>query len=76
MLTDRTAVDTSHVPAYGTSRIPGRQPPIRSRATSWHGGLAGGRWEKIEPLIRKELVAAGVDVTVYDFASPLPNLGE
>lgn len=29
-------------------------------------GLAGGSWEKIEPLIEKCLVEAGVDVTVYD----------
>lgn len=29
-------------------------------------GLAGGKWEKIEPLIEKTLVAAGIVVTVYD----------
>jgi O-acetyl-ADP-ribose deacetylase (regulator of RNase III) len=29
-------------------------------------GLAGGRWELIEPLIATRLVAAGVPVTVYD----------
>lgn len=30
-------------------------------------GLAGGKWEEIEPIIEEELVAKGVDVTVYDF---------
>jgi len=30
-------------------------------------GLAGGRWERIEPLIDATLVAADVPVTVYDF---------
>jgi O-acetyl-ADP-ribose deacetylase (regulator of RNase III) len=30
-------------------------------------GLAGGKWEKIEPLIKRTLVAADVEVTVYDF---------
>ena len=29
-------------------------------------GLAGGRWERVEPLIRHALVALGVRVTVYD----------
>jgi len=29
-------------------------------------GIAGGRWEMIEALIQKQLVAAGVDVTIYD----------
>jgi hypothetical protein len=29
-------------------------------------GLAGGRWECVEPLIEARLVAAGVPVTVYD----------
>jgi O-acetyl-ADP-ribose deacetylase (regulator of RNase III) len=29
-------------------------------------GLAGGRWEEIEPIIRDELCAQGVPVTVYD----------
>ena len=31
-------------------------------------GLAGGRWEEIEPIILDELVSQGVEVTVYDFA--------
>jgi O-acetyl-ADP-ribose deacetylase (regulator of RNase III) len=31
-------------------------------------GLAGGRWELIEPLIEAELTAHGVKVTVYDYA--------
>jgi O-acetyl-ADP-ribose deacetylase (regulator of RNase III) len=30
-------------------------------------GLAGGRWDRIEPLIDTELCQRGVAVTVYDF---------
>ena len=30
-------------------------------------GLAGGRWEEIEPIINDELIELGVDVTVYQF---------
>jgi len=30
-------------------------------------GLAGGKWERIEPLIRDSLCARGVHVWVYDF---------
>lgn len=30
-------------------------------------GLAGGKWEKIQPIIDHELVALGVDTTGYDF---------
>jgi O-acetyl-ADP-ribose deacetylase (regulator of RNase III) len=30
-------------------------------------GLAGGRWERVEPIIAEELTSQGVDVTVYDF---------
>ena len=30
-------------------------------------GLAGGRWDKIEPILDHELTANGVDTTVYDF---------
>jgi O-acetyl-ADP-ribose deacetylase (regulator of RNase III) len=30
-------------------------------------GLAGGKWEQIEPLIERNLSARGVAVTVYDF---------
>lgn len=30
-------------------------------------GLAGGKWERIEPIILEELVAKGVEATVYDF---------
>ncbi|KJS56931.1 macro domain-containing protein [Streptomyces rubellomurinus] len=29
-------------------------------------GLAGGRWERVEPLVTARLVARGVPVTVYD----------
>jgi O-acetyl-ADP-ribose deacetylase (regulator of RNase III) len=32
-------------------------------------GLAGGRWEEIEPLIRKNLIERGIAVTVYDRSS-------
>jgi O-acetyl-ADP-ribose deacetylase (regulator of RNase III) len=31
-------------------------------------GLAGGRWEEIEPIIEGSLIGNGVPVTVYDFA--------
>ena len=31
-------------------------------------GLAGGRWEQVEPIILSEMVSQGVEVTVYDFA--------
>lgn len=31
-------------------------------------GLAGGKWEEIEPIITEELTSKGVEVTVYDFA--------
>src|SRR5664280_1119595 len=29
-------------------------------------GLAGGRWDEIEPLVIEELLRYGIDVTVYD----------
>ena len=29
-------------------------------------GLSGGRWEQVEPIVRRTLVAAGLGVTVYD----------
>jgi O-acetyl-ADP-ribose deacetylase (regulator of RNase III) len=29
-------------------------------------GLAGGRWEEIEPIIRDEMTSKGVEVTIYD----------
>ncbi|MGE0433725.1 MAG: helix-hairpin-helix domain-containing protein [Planctomycetota bacterium] len=32
-------------------------------------GLAGGRWEEIEPIIRETLLQAGLPVTVYDLAA-------
>ena len=32
-------------------------------------GLAGGKWEEIEPIIELELVANGIAVTVYDLPS-------
>lgn len=30
-------------------------------------GLAGGTWDKIEPIIQQELADKGIEVTVYDF---------
>lgn len=30
-------------------------------------GLAGGQWEKIEPLVIKNLINQGIGVVVYDF---------
>ncbi len=30
-------------------------------------GLAGGKWEVVEPLIEEHLSAKGVAVTIYDF---------
>lgn len=30
-------------------------------------GLAGGTWDKIEPIIQQELTDKGIEVTVYDF---------
>jgi hypothetical protein len=30
-------------------------------------GLAGGKWEEIEPIIERTLIEADVKVTVYDF---------
>ena len=30
-------------------------------------GLAGGTWDKIEPLIQETLISNGIAVTVYDF---------
>ena len=30
-------------------------------------GLAGGKWEHIEPIILEELIEKGIEVTVYDF---------
>ena len=30
-------------------------------------GLAGGNWDTIEPIISEELIAHGIDTTVYDF---------
>lgn len=35
-------------------------------APRFGSGLAGGRWETIEALVKQRLVAAGVDVTIYD----------
>ena len=31
-------------------------------------GLAGGKWEEIEPLIEHELIGKSISVCVYDFA--------
>tara|TARA_R110002111_G_scaffold227346_2_gene288919 strand:+ start:47395 stop:47511 length:117 start_codon:yes stop_codon:yes gene_type:complete len=32
-------------------------------------GLAGGKWDKVEPLIEQTLRTAGIDVYVYDYGS-------
>jgi O-acetyl-ADP-ribose deacetylase (regulator of RNase III) len=32
-------------------------------------GLAGGTWDRVVPLIEQTLIAAGVEVTVYDLAA-------
>jgi O-acetyl-ADP-ribose deacetylase (regulator of RNase III) len=32
-------------------------------------GLAGGRWAEIETIVNEELIAAGIEVTVYDLPS-------
>ena len=32
-------------------------------------GLAGGRWEEIEPIINEEVCARGIPVIVYDLAT-------
>lgn len=31
-------------------------------------GLAGGKWDEIEPIIERTLASVGIAVTVYDFA--------
>jgi len=30
-------------------------------------GLAGGKWEKIEPLIKETLIDKNISTTIYDF---------
>jgi O-acetyl-ADP-ribose deacetylase (regulator of RNase III) len=35
-------------------------------------GLAGGRWELVEPIVQRTLVAGGVGVTVYDLSKSTP----
>jgi O-acetyl-ADP-ribose deacetylase (regulator of RNase III) len=39
---------------------------VSVHAPRFGAGLAGGRWEKIEALIEKELCSLDIDVTVYD----------
>ena len=46
----------------------------RERSASVHMprigcGLAGGKWEEIEPIIAEELLVEGIPVTVYDLAN-------
>lgn len=36
-------------------------------------GLAGGRWEEIEPILQEELVDRGIDVVVYDLPVGVTN---
>jgi hypothetical protein len=31
-------------------------------------GLAGGRWDRVEPLITSQLIHNGVSVTIYDLS--------
>lgn len=33
-------------------------------------GLAGGNWEDVSAIVREQLCARGIEVTVYDFAGP------
>ncbi|MFJ9522066.1 macro domain-containing protein [Kitasatospora sp. NPDC101801] len=47
-------------------------PQVRELGASVHMprigcGLAGGRWDRVEPLVTARLTGAGVPVTVYDF---------
>lgn len=47
-------------------------PRVRELGASVHMprigcGLAGGRWDRVEPLVTARLTGAGVPVTVYDF---------
>ncbi|MEU9449797.1 macro domain-containing protein [Streptomyces sp. NPDC048277] len=35
-------------------------------------GLAGGKWSRIEPLIKNRLVARKIPVTVYDYGTEAP----
>jgi O-acetyl-ADP-ribose deacetylase (regulator of RNase III) len=35
-------------------------------------GLAGGKWSRVEPLIKERLVGRGVAVTVYDHGEAVP----
>ncbi len=32
-------------------------------------GLAGGKWEEVEPIVEQQLISHGVNVTVYDFVT-------
>ncbi|MEU0965731.1 macro domain-containing protein [Streptomyces sp. NPDC005917] len=36
-------------------------------------GLAGGKWSRVEPLIKERLVARGIAVTVYDHGEDTPR---
>ncbi|MEY9939336.1 O-acetyl-ADP-ribose deacetylase (regulator of RNase III) [Streptacidiphilus sp. MAP5-52] len=56
--------------AIGTA-LSALAPLVLERGASVHMprigcGLAGGRWERVEPLVRDVLVSRGVSVTVYD----------
>ncbi|MFF4601102.1 macro domain-containing protein [Amycolatopsis sp. NPDC001319] len=39
-------------------------------------GLAGGRWDLIEPLIIDELIGHNIPVTIYDWPQPAPRKPE
>lgn len=30
-------------------------------------GLAGGKWDRVEPIIKETLIDKGIQVTIYDF---------
>ncbi len=32
-------------------------------------GLAGGKWEEVEPIVEQQLTSHGVNVTIYDFVT-------
>lgn len=39
-------------------------------------GLAGGRWDLIEPLIIDELIGHNIPVAIYDWPQPAPRKPE
>jgi O-acetyl-ADP-ribose deacetylase (regulator of RNase III) len=49
-------------------RFRGVYKAVAVHAPRFGAGLAGGDWNEIEKIINETLIAAGVPVTVYDFA--------